>query len=214
MLNLESKSLMKVLLHICCAPCACYPIKLLKDKGYQVIGLWYNPNIHPCTEFVKRMSAVKKLEEIEGIKVIYFETYEPEKWLRAVAFREERPVRCQVCYQMRLEMAASVAKKGKFDYFTSTLFYSKYQSRDLMLPIAYSASRKFGVSFLDIDFREGWKEGISISKEKGLYRQQYCGCIYSEKERYCPKGKPNSDWVISQTVDEAKRVIDHFFKGD
>ena len=201
---------MRVLLHICCAPCACYPIKVLKERGYEVVGLWYNPNIHPCTEFVKRMEAVKKLEEIEGIKVIYFDSYEPEKWFRAVAFREEKPIRCQICYSMRLEMAASVAKKGKFDVFTSTLFYSKYQKRELMVPLAENAAHKFGVNFLNIDFREGWKEGIEVSKDYGLYRQQYCGCLYSEKERYCPKGKPKADWVLEQTVKEAERVISHF----
>ena len=201
---------MRVLLHICCAPCACYPIKWLKERGYEIVGLWYNPNIHPCTEFVKRMETVKKLEKIENIKVIYFDTYEPEKWFRAVAFREEKPVRCQICYSMRLEMAAAVAKKGKFDVFTSTLFYSKYQKRELMVPLAENAARKFGVKFLNVDFREGWKEGIEISKAEGLYRQQYCGCLYSEKERYCSKGKPKSEWVIGQVLEEAERVISHF----
>ena len=201
---------MRILLHICCAPCACYPIKVLKEKGYEIVGLWYNPNIHPCTEFIKRMKAVKELEKIENIKIIYFENYEPEKWLRSVVFREEKPVRCQVCYSMRLEMAASVARKGKFDFFTSTLFYSKYQKRELMVPLAENAAAKFGVKFLNIDFREGWKEGIDISKKYKLYRQQYCGCIYSEKERYCPKEKLNTEWIIDQTVNEAKRVIEFF----
>jgi len=202
----------RVLLHICCAPCACYPIKVLKEKGYEITGLWYNPNIHPCTEFAKRMAAVKKLEEIEGIKVIYLDSYEPEKWLRAVAFREEKPTRCQICYAMRLETAASVAKKGKFDAFTSTLFYSKFQNRELMLPLAESASSKFSVPFLDIDFREGWKEGIEISKDYGLYRQQYCGCIYSEKERYCQKGKPKLEWLLGQITEESKRTLEFFEK--
>ncbi|WP_457678890.1 epoxyqueuosine reductase QueH [Thermovibrio sp.] len=203
---------MRVLLHICCGPCACYPIKVLQSKGYEVVGLWYNPNIHPCTEFVKRMETVKELSSLLKLKVIYFKDYEPEKWFRAVAFREERPVRCQICYSMRLEMAAAVAKKGKFDAFTSTLFYSKYQKRELMVPLAENASSKFGVKFLDIDFREGWKEGIELSREYKLYRQQYCGCLYSEKERYCPKGKPKEEWVISQTLQEAERILEFFKK--
>jgi predicted adenine nucleotide alpha hydrolase (AANH) superfamily ATPase len=184
----------------------------LKEKGFEVMGLWYNPNIHPCTEFVKRMATVKKLEKLENIKVIYFETYEPEKWFREVAFREEKSIRCQICYSMRLEMAAAVAKKGKFDYFTSTLFYSKYQKRELMLPLAENASKKFGVKFLDIDFREGWSEGIEISKSYNLYRQQYCGCLYSEKERYCSKKEVNTDWVIGQVVEEAERIVEFFKK--
>ncbi len=200
---------MRVLLHICCAPCACYPINFLRGKGYEVVGLWYNPNIHPCTEYVKRLKAVRKLEEIEGIKIVYLTGYSLEEWLRSVAFREGRPVRCQICYSMRLETAASVAKRGKFDYFTSTLFYSKFQSRELMLPIAYSAAERFGVKFLDVDFREGWKEGIEISKARGFYRQQYCGCIYSEKERYCQKDL-KEDWILSQLLKEAHTVIETF----
>jgi len=185
----------KLLLHICCAPCACYPIKWLKENGYQVFGLFYNPNIHPCTEFVKRLDAVRKLEEIEGIKVIYMDSYEPENWLRLVAFREEKPVRCRICYSIRFDMTASVAKRGKFNFFTSTLLYSKFQDFELMVDSALSAEKRYGVKFLNVDFRSGWKEGIEISREYDLYRQQYCGCIYSEKERYCPKGKPDVERV-------------------
>ncbi|ADY73759.1 protein of unknown function DUF208 [Desulfurobacterium thermolithotrophum DSM 11699] len=204
---------MKVLLHICCAPCACYPIKFLKEKGYEIVGLWYNPNIHPSTEFAKRTKAVKELEKLENVKIIYFENYEPENWLRQVVFREEKTVRCQICYSMRLEMTASVAKRGKFDFFTSTLFYSKYQKREWMLPLAKNAANKFGVNFLDIDFRKGWREGIEISKRYKLYRQEYCGCIYSEKERYCPKGKTDVSWIINQATKEAQKVIEIFNKN-
>ena len=203
---------MKVLLHICCAPCACYPIKYLKDKGFDVVGLWFNPNIQPCSEFVKRMATVRKLEEIENIKVIYFDSYQPELWLREVAFREEKPIRCRLCYSGRLEMTAVVAKRGKFDYFTSTLFYSKYQNRELLLSVAESASQKHGVAFLNVDFREGWSEGIDISRRYNLYRQQYCGCLYSEKERYCLKGKPALEKVLRWLVDEAKNVTRHFLE--
>ncbi len=176
---------MKILLHICCAPCACYPIKFLKERGYEVFGLWFNPNIHPYLEYKKRLEALKELEKIENIRVIYLDKYELERFLREVAYREEKPLRCRICYSMRLETAASVAKHGKFSGFTSTLLYSKFQNRDLILDAGRNAGRKFGVKFLEFDFREGWKEGIEISKQLNLYRQQYCGCIYSEKERYC-----------------------------
>jgi len=190
----------KVLLHICCAPCACYPIKVLKEKGFDVYGFFYNPNIHPCTEFTKRLNAVKELERIEGIKIIYMDRYEPEDWLRLVTFREEKPIRCRICYSIRFDMTASVAKRGKFNFFTSTLLYSKYQDHNLMVDSALSAERKYGIKFLNIDFREGWKEGIEISKEYNLYRQQYCGCIYSEKERYCPKGDVNIEKILNQII--------------
>ncbi|WP_457569824.1 epoxyqueuosine reductase QueH [Desulfurobacterium sp.] len=181
----------RVLLHICCAPCACYPLEILRKEGFEVYGFFYNPNIHPYSEFLKRLEAVKKFEEIENLKVIYMDKYPLEDWLRAVVFREERPVRCQICYSMRFEMTASVAKNGKFDFFTSTLFYSKYQNHKTMKMCAESAAAKFGVKFLYKDFREGWKRGIEKSKEYNLYRQQYCGCIYSEKERYYKSKKIN-----------------------
>ena len=197
---------MRVLLHICCAPCACYPLKLLKNKGYEVIGLWYNPNIHPLTEYAKRLSAVRKLEKLESIKIIYFDSYSLKDWLRKVVFREEKPVRCQICYADRLEFTASIAKKGKFDAFTSTLFYSKFQSRELMVPIAETAAKKYGVQFLNVDFREGWKEGIDISKSYKLYRQQYCGCIYSEAERYLKKGKVEDSWIVEQVLKDCENL--------
>ena len=197
---------MRVLLHICCAPCACYPLKVLEEKGFEIVGFWYNPNIHPLTEYAKRLKAVKKLEKLTGIKIIYFNEYSVENWLRKVVFREERPVRCQVCYADRLEMTASVAKRGKFDFFTSTLFYSKFQSRELMVPIAETVSKRYGVEFLNIDFREGWKEGIDVSKELNLYRQQYCGCIYSEKERFSKGKKADEDWVVNQVLKDCDNL--------
>jgi len=174
----------RILLHICCAPCACYPIKKLKEEGFEVTGLFYNPNIHPYQEYLKRMESVKQLEMEEKIKIIYLDKYSLEEWLRTVAFRETKPVRCHLCYQARLETAASVAKRGNFDFFTSTLLYSKFQYHETIKDIGKFAGKKFGVPFLYEDFREGWKEGIRISKELNLYRQQYCGCIYSEKERF------------------------------
>ncbi|SNR90468.1 epoxyqueuosine reductase QueH [Desulfurobacterium atlanticum] len=179
----------RLLLHICCAPCACYPIRLLKDEGFEITGLFFNPNIHPYQEYLKRMETVRQLEDKEKIKAIYLDRYNLEEWFRMVAFREIKPIRCYLCYQTRLETAASVAKKGKFDFFTSTLLFSKFQYHDKLKEIGEFAGRKFNIPFLYKDFREGWKKGIEISKELNLYRQQYCGCIYSEKERFCKKLK-------------------------
>ncbi len=174
----------RVLLHICCAPCACYPVRLLKDKGFEITGLFYNPNIHPYQEYLKRMETLKEFAEKEQIRIIYLDRYSLEEWLRTVVFRESKPLRCKLCYQMRLETAASVAKNGNFDYFSSTLFFSKFQNQKILKESAKSAEDKFHVPFLYIDFREGWKEGIRISKELNLYRQHYCGCIYSEMDRF------------------------------
>ena len=116
------------------------------------------------------------------VKVIYQEGYDLEGFIQNVAFRESE--RCQYCYHDRLRSTALVAKRGKFDYYSSTLLYSKKQQHDLIRSMGESIGKSVGVPFLYQDFRAGWKEGIDCSKEMGLYRQQYCGCIYSEKERY------------------------------
>ena len=172
----------KVLVHICCAPCFLYPFELLSKEGYQVHGLFYNPNIHPYTEYQKRLQAVREMEEKEGIKIIYRDDYNLDAFLRGVAFREEN--RCLFCYHMRIKETAIVARHGKYAYFTSTLLYSKHQDHEAICRIASSLAKGYEVRFLNRDFREGWKAGIEKSKELGLYRQQYCGCIYSERDRY------------------------------
>ena len=179
---------MKILLHICCGPCAIYPVDMLRDQGFEVMGFFYRHNIHPFTECMKREEAVRQYAEKSDLRVIYQEGYDLEGFIRNMAFREAK--RCRICYYERLKAAAHIAKKGKFDYFTSTLLYSKHQSHDLICDIAESVGNQIGVPFYYADFREGWKDGIDQSKAMGLYRQQYCGCIYSEKDRFY---KPEAD---------------------
>jgi len=108
--------------------------------------------------------------------------------LRGVAFREAD--RCLHCYDIRLRFTAMMAKRGAFAAFSTTLLYSKFQKHEIIKGIGESLAREFGVPFYYQDFREGWKEGVRISKEMGMYRQPYCGCIYSEKERYCEDHGP------------------------
>ena len=173
---------MKVLLHVCCANCAIYPIKTMRDEGLEVMGFFYRHNIHPYTECVKRQEALQAYAEQINLKVIYQEGYDIEGFIQNVAFRESE--RCNYCYHDRLRSTALLAKRGKFDYFSSTLLYSKHQKHDLIRTMGESIGKSVGVSFLYQDYREGWKEGIECSKQMGLYRQHYCGCIYSEKERF------------------------------
>lgn len=173
---------MKVLLHICCANCASYPFPDLKKKEFEVFGFFYNPNIHPYQEYQRRLGAVKEFAKKVDLRMIYRDEYGLEDFLRQVVFRESQ--RCRYCYYSRLEATVQVAKNGKFDYFTTTLLYSKTQKHELIKEIGTELGRKHGVKFYCGDFREGWKEGIEVSKEMGLYRQEYCGCIYSEKDRF------------------------------
>ena len=173
---------MKALLHICCANCAIYPINNMREEGLEVMGFFYRYNIHPYTECLRRQEALEAYAEKIKLKVIYQEGYDLEGFIQNVAFRESE--RCNYCYHDRLRSTALLAKRGKFDYFSSTLLYSKQQKHELVRSMGESIGKSVGVPFLYRDYREGWKEGIERSKQIGLYRQQYCGCVYSEKERF------------------------------
>ena len=173
---------MKVLLHICCAPCSIYPVKVLQDEGMDIMGFFYRHNIHPYTECLKREQTLKDYARDISLKVIYQKGYDLEKFIQSIVFREVD--RCSFCYHDRLYAAAKIAKKGKFDGFTSTLLYSKFQKHDLIRATGEAIGKKEGLKFIYRDFRKGWKQGIEESRRIGMYRQQYCGCIYSEKERY------------------------------
>lgn len=172
----------KILVHICCAPCFAAPYLHLKNEGWKVHGFWYNHNIHPFTEYKKRLDTLQDFAKKEDIPLIIKDDYQLEKFLRKAAFREQE--RCRSCYYERLKYAAIIAKKGNFDAFTTTLLYSKFQKHKLIKEIAESVAKEYAVKFYYEDFRKYWKEGIKISKEDGMYRQQYCGCIYSERDRF------------------------------
>jgi predicted adenine nucleotide alpha hydrolase (AANH) superfamily ATPase len=176
---------MKILLHTCCGPCSIYPLRMLKGEGAFVMALWDNPNIHPYTEWKKRLDALKSHLLDEEIKLLPPVEYALKPWLRQMVYRESD--RCRLCYHMRLTSAAKMAKRGKFEAFTTTLLYSKFQKHEVIKEVGEEVARSEGIDFYYRDYREGWKEGVERSKEKGMYRQQYCGCIYSEEERYAPK---------------------------
>ena len=146
------------------------------------MGFFYRHNIHPFTECLKREETLKQYAQSIALKMIYQSGYELEKFLRGMAFREKD--RCRVCYFERLNATALVAKKGKFNAFSTTLLYSRFQNHDLIRQTGESIAKKHGIQFFYHDFRDGWKQGVEESKALGLYRQQYCGCIYSEKDRY------------------------------
>jgi epoxyqueuosine reductase len=177
------KSTVKILLHVCCAPCTIYPLRTLRGEGNEISGLFFNPNIHPYLEYRKRLDALISYADLERLTTIQEEGYPLEAFLRQVVFREEE--RCRYCYHLRISHTARIAKKERFDAFTTTLLYSRYQKHDLVREVAECVAETQGIHFLYRDFREGWSDGVRISKEIGMYRQPYCGCIYSEKERYC-----------------------------
>lgn len=181
---------MKMLLHICCGPCSIYPLEYLKKNEIEVHGYFYNPNIHPYTEYERRRAALEKYAGDIELPVIFDNNYRLEEFLRRVVHRETD--RCQFCYAMRLEQAVKVARKGRFDCFSTTLLVSPYQKHDIIKEIGTAMGNKYGIPFYYVDFREGYREGAARSRDLGMYRQQYCGCIYSEKERYYRQSSPSS----------------------
>lgn len=178
---------MRVLLHICCAPCATIPLEELRREGFEVYGYFFNPNIHPYQEYMRRRDSVEKLSESIGLRVIYDEKYDFKGFLREVVFREDH--RCRLCYYMRFKQAAAVAKRGRHDCFTSTLLISPHQDHELIRSVGDQVADETGVELLYRDYREQFRKSCELSKEYGLYRQQYCGCIYSEYERFAPRQK-------------------------
>ncbi|MGD8263424.1 MAG: epoxyqueuosine reductase QueH, partial [Desulfobacterales bacterium] len=148
---------MKVLLHICCAPCCIVPVETLKSEGMDVMGFFYRHNIHPYTECLRRQETLQRYADQINLKIICQEGYDLEVFIQNVVYRETD--RCAYCYHDRLRTTALVAKRGKFDYFTSTLLYSKFQKHDTIRSIGESVGRSIGIPFLYKDFRSGWKEG-------------------------------------------------------
>jgi predicted adenine nucleotide alpha hydrolase (AANH) superfamily ATPase len=146
------------------------------------MGFFYRYNIHPYTECLKRQETLQSYADEIDLRVIFQEGYDLEGFIQNVVYREKD--RCNYCYHDRLRSTALLAKRGKFDYFSSTLLYSKFQKHDVIKAMGDAIGKSMGIPFLYEDFRTGWQEGIQTSKDRGLYRQQYCGCLYSEKERF------------------------------
>ncbi|MCM8784108.1 MAG: epoxyqueuosine reductase QueH [Candidatus Omnitrophica bacterium] len=170
----------KVLLHICCGPCSIYPFSKLKEEGYQTTGFFYNPNIYPEEEFIKRREALYELSKRENFKIVYLE-YLPEDF-----FTRVDPgiyPRCSKCWELRLTKTAAYARDNDFGSFSTTLLVSPFQDQSKIKILGEEIADKYKVKFLYYDFREGFHEAQNKAKEIGLYRQNYCGCIYSKIER-------------------------------
>ncbi len=173
---------MKILLHACCAPCLIYPFNFLIKQGIEVTVFFYNPNIHPFLEFKKRIDSLKNYSSYLGFPLILNNKYGLIEFLRKTVFHETE--RCEQCYLMRLEKTALLAKDHNFEAFTTTLLYSKYQRHSLITSLCNTISTDIDIPFFYYDFREGWQSGVNESIKLEMYRQSYCGCIYSEQERY------------------------------
>ncbi len=173
---------MKVLLHVCCGPCTIEPYEDLVRRGHQVTGYFYNPNIHPFIEFRRRKKAQKVLQERLPIEVIYEEDYGLEEFLRSVGWKGEQ--RCADCYRLRLERTAREAAARNSEVFSTTLLASQHQDHELVRTIGRRCAERHGVDFLYVDWRPLAEKGHRRAGEMNLYLQNYCGCIFSEWERF------------------------------
>ena len=167
---------MKLLMHMCCAPCSVYPVEVLQKKGIELEGFFYNPNIHPLEEYSKRRDNVERFSLKKGLRIHYSNDFKQEVWEGYSGLEIER---CTMCYDMRLEKAASFAAENGFNAFTTSLLVSPYQKHELIRELGEKYAVRYGVEFHYIDFRSGFRQGQQQAKEMGLYRQKYCGCIVS-----------------------------------
>ena len=174
---------MKLLLHTCCAPCSVYVIDSLKEEGIKPTCFWFNPNIHPYIEYKTRRDTLIEYTKTIGVYLLIKEDYGLKEFCKNVI--DDLENRCSnYCYQVRLEETVKYAKENGFDSFTSTLFVSPYQQHEEMKKICEELSQKYDITFLYRDFRTGFRQGQTKARELGLYMQKYCGCVFSEEDRY------------------------------
>jgi predicted adenine nucleotide alpha hydrolase (AANH) superfamily ATPase len=172
----------RILIHVCCAHCAAYTAQHWKQHGYEIAGFWYNPNIHPYSEHQQRLESVRSLAARIEMPLITAEGYDMPEYFRRVAGHEEE--RCRHCFQLRLAKTVETAKKKRYDAFTTTLLISPHQKHEIIKQVGEKIAGEKGVEFLYADLRKRYSESRHITKPLELYRQQYCGCVYSEWERY------------------------------
>lgn len=174
---------MNLLMHTCCAPCSVYCIEYLRKEEIEPTLYWYNPNIHPYTEYKLRRDCLQEYATRINAKVIFEEEYGLRKFTQNVI--EDLENRCQnYCYKVRLEQTVKYAKSNGYDAFTSTLFVSPYQKHEELKNVCEELAKKYEVQFVYRDFRVGFREGQQKARELGLYMQKYCGCVFSEEDRY------------------------------
>ena len=177
---------MKLLMHTCCAPCSVFCIETLRNEKIEPDLYWYNPNIHPYMEYKARRDCLIEYSKKININLIINENYGLREFCKNVIDNLEN--RCvNYCYRIRLEETVRYAKENGYDAFTSTLFVSPYQKHDELKKICEELSKKYNIEFLYRDFRVGFREGQAKARELGLYMQKYCGCIFSEEDRYKKK---------------------------
>ncbi|MCX7705800.1 MAG: epoxyqueuosine reductase QueH [bacterium] len=173
----------KVVVHICCGVCAIKTVEFLQND-FEIIGYWYNPNIHPYEEYRKRLQTAGYVFQRLGKDIVWNLDYNIDDWFAlTLPFARDRKQRCKNCYFLRLEKTAQFAKNRNIRIFTTTMFYSIHQDIEEIKKTGEDIARKYGIEFLPLDLRQHYYAGKEIAKNWHLYRQRYCGCLFSEIER-------------------------------
>ena len=179
---------MNLLLHACCAPCSVYCIDTLRNEGIEPTIFWYNPNIHPFKEYEARRDCLINYTRKIDVNCIVEDEYGLDEFCKNVVGDVDG--RCvNYCYPVRMRKTFEYAKEHGFDTVSTTLLYSIYQKHDYIKVLCEKYAKEYGVEFLYRDFRYGFCEGHNKAKEEELYMQKYCGCIFSEEDRYLKKKK-------------------------
>jgi predicted adenine nucleotide alpha hydrolase (AANH) superfamily ATPase len=178
----------KLLLHACCGPCLIYPLNAFNgEKESSVTVYYYNPNIHPSMEYLRRLDAISSYCVSKKVSLVIDE-YKPKQYFEMVnPERIDLGDRCVECYRLRLYKTGKYAAQQGYDSFSTTLTVSPYQNHDAIIMLGKEAQEKYGVDFVYRDFRNGFREAQETAKSLEMYRQPYCGCVYSETERYAKK---------------------------
>jgi len=181
----------KILLHICCASCAVFVVNFFKKEGVEIIGFFYNPNIHGEKEYQKRLQDVQKLAKKEKF-ILEIPDYDVEEYFGEIYDFEKKHykkiegskcLRCPVCYRLRLGKTAHYAKNIGADFFSTTLLISPHQDQSTIWQIGTDEGEKYGIPFYFRDWRKGYWESVHKARKSGLNLPTYCGCMYSLKEK-------------------------------
>ena len=196
---------MKLLLHTCCAPCSVYCIKSLRQEGIEPTVFWFNPNIHPYTEYKARRDTLRQYTSSIGVQAIFEENYGLREFCKNVV--DDLNNRCvKYCYRIRLEQTAKYAKENGYDTFSTTLLISPYQNHEALKKIGDEMAEKYGLEFLYRDFRPGFRQGQAEARELGLYMQKYCGCIFSEESSKYAHIKKDKEGSLRANRDTERRI--------
>lgn len=187
-----------VLLHTCCAPCSLSCIDPLRSEGIEPVAFWYNPNIHPWTEYKARRDCLIEFAPTIGLELRVQEDYGLRSFVEAVGQNIDN--RCQYCYAVRLAETAKYAASHGFEAFTTTLLSSLYQDHEAITALGYKLAAQHGIQFLYRDFRPNFRAGNQKAKDDGFYIQKYCGCIFSEADRYDKKIQKDQVRFATQEV--------------